>query len=118
VRATRKAAGCERAVTGVRSTLGSTRRHEPARGDRAAPAGTKLLICVWHRFALWRPPADVAVRVRRRWPEMNVVHLPAYEHMEDENGETDMFVGYSLRPEQFARERRRKWLTSTVDGAG
>ena len=105
-------------MTGERSTLGSTRRHEPARGDRAAPAGTKLLICVWHRFTLWRPPADVAVRVRRRWPEMNVVHLPTYEHMEDEIGDTDIFVGYSLRPEQFARARRLKWLHSTAAGVG
>ena len=39
-----------------------------------SPAETKLLICVWHPFSLWRPPADVAVHVRRRFPEMRVVH--------------------------------------------
>src|SRR3989454_12831996 len=103
-------------MTSERSTLGSTQRHEPARGDRAAPAGTKLLICVWHRFTLWRPPADVAARVRRRWPGVNVVHLPTYEHMEDEIGDTDIFVGDSLRPGQFTPARRLKWLPSTPAG--
>ncbi len=105
-------------MTRQRSTLGPTRHHEPPRRDRPVPAETKLLICVWHRFTLWRPPADAAMQVRRRWPEMNVVHLPTYEHMEDEIGDTDIFVGYSLRPEQFARARKLKWLHSTAAGVG
>src|SRR3989442_15846592 len=105
-------------MTSERSTLGSTQRHEPARGDRAAPAGTKLLICVWHRFTLWRPPADVAARVRRPWAGVNVGHLPTHEHMEGEIGDTDIFVGDSLRPEQFTRGRRLKGAHSAAAGGG
>src|SRR2546425_12701195 len=101
-------------MTGERSTLGSTRRHEPARGDRAAPAGTKLLICVWHRFTLWRPPADVAVRVRRRWPEVHGGHLPTYERVGGEIGDTATFVGDSARPEQSPRERGLELLHATA----
>jgi len=51
--------------------------------SRPTPAETKLLICVWHWFTLWRPPADVAVHVRKRFPEMKVVHLPTFDHLAD-----------------------------------
>jgi phosphoglycerate dehydrogenase-like enzyme len=81
-----------------------------------SPAETKLLICVWHSFTLWRPPADVAVHLRRAYPQMNVIHLPTYEHLETEIVDTDIFVGYSLRPEQFRRARRLKWIHSTAAG--
>jgi phosphoglycerate dehydrogenase-like enzyme len=85
---------------------------------RAGPAETKLLLCVWHEFTLWRPPADVAVHVRRKFPEMKVVHLPTYEHLVDEIPDTDIFVGWSLKPEQFRRARRLKWIHSTAAGVG
>jgi phosphoglycerate dehydrogenase-like enzyme len=83
---------------------------------RPRPGETKLLICVWHRFTLWRPPAEMAAAVRRRWPEMKVVHLPNYEHILEELPDTDTFVGYSLRPEQFAHTRKLKWIHSTAAG--
>ena len=81
-----------------------------------SPAETKLLICVWHPFTLWRPPADVAVHIRRRWPEMRVVHLPTYEHLEKEIPDTDIFIGWSLMPEQFRLARKLKWIHSTAAG--
>lgn len=86
--------------------------------SRPSPAETKLVICVWHEFTLWRPPADVAVHVRRRYPEMRVVHLPTYDHLEDEIGDTDIFVGWSLRSEQFRVARKLKWIHSTAAGVG
>jgi len=84
--------------------------------NRPPPAETKLLICVWHPFSLWRPTAEVAARVRGRFPEMNVVHLPNYDGMLEEVADADIFVGWSLRPEQFAAARRLKWLHSTAAG--
>ena len=83
---------------------------------RPAPAETKILICVWHRFTLWRTPPELAVPVRERWPEMNVVHLPSYERMNEELPDTDIFVGYSLRPEQFLQAHRLRWIHSTAAG--
>jgi D-2-hydroxyacid dehydrogenase (NADP+) len=84
--------------------------------NRPPPSGTKLLICVWHPFSLWRPTADVAVRLRERYPEMKVVHLPNYEHLLEEVADADIFVGWSLRPKQFPAARRLKWLHSTAAG--
>jgi phosphoglycerate dehydrogenase-like enzyme len=85
---------------------------------RPAPAQTKLLICVWHPFTLWRPPADMAVRLRERWPEMSVVHLPNYDGVEEEIPDVDILVGFSIRPEQFGLARKLKWIHSTAAGVG
>jgi D-2-hydroxyacid dehydrogenase (NADP+) len=85
---------------------------------RTIPAETKLVICVWHRFSLWNPPPEMAARIRERWPAMRVVHLPKYDGLERELPDTDIFVGFSLRPEQFAHARKLKWLHSTAAGVG
>ena len=85
---------------------------------RTLPAETKLLICVRHPFSLWNPPPEMPERIRRRWPEMRVVHLPEYDRLEDELPGTDIFVGFSLRPEQFAWARKLKWIHSTAAGIG
>ena len=85
---------------------------------RPSPAETKLLLCVWHWFTLWRPPADVAVHIRRRYPEMRVVHLPTYDNVTEEIPDTDIFIGWSLRPEQFQFAKKLKWIHSTAAGVG
>lgn len=85
---------------------------------RTSPADTKLLICVWHAFALWNPPPEMPERIRARWPEMRIVHLPRYDRILDELPDSDIFVGFSLRPEQFAVARKLKWLHSTAAGVG
>jgi len=85
---------------------------------RTKPAETKLVICVWHRFSLWNPPPEMDARIRERWPGMRVVHLPNYEGLDAELPDTDIFVGFSLRPEQFSRARRLRWLHSTAAGVG
>jgi phosphoglycerate dehydrogenase-like enzyme len=85
---------------------------------RTWPGETKLLICVWHAFSLWNPPPEMPARIRARWPEMRVVHLPHYDHLMDEVPDTDIFVGFSLRPEQFLLARKLKWLHSTAAGVG
>jgi D-2-hydroxyacid dehydrogenase (NADP+) len=81
-----------------------------------SPSETKLVICVWHPFELWRPPASMADAVRERWPEMRVVHLPNYERLEAELPDTQIFVGYSIRPHQLPWARQLKWIHSTAAG--
>jgi D-2-hydroxyacid dehydrogenase (NADP+) len=85
---------------------------------RTEPRNTKLLICVWHAFSLWNPPPEMPERLRARWPEMRVVHLPKYDNLAAELPDTDIFVGFSLRPEQFLPARKLKWLHSTAAGVG
>jgi D-2-hydroxyacid dehydrogenase (NADP+) len=84
--------------------------------NRTTPAETKLLICVWHPFAQWRAQPIMAETIRRRWPEMRVVHLPDYVRLPEELPDTDIFIGSSLRPEQFSHARKLKWIHSTAAG--
>src|SRR5277367_4544891 len=83
---------------------------------RTKPRETKLTICVWHPFTGWRPKAAMAEAIRRRWPEMRVVHLPDYTRLPEELPETDIFVGYSLRAEQLKAAKKLKWVHSTATG--
>jgi D-2-hydroxyacid dehydrogenase (NADP+) len=83
---------------------------------RTAPAETKLLICVWHPFEQWRAQPIMPETIGRRWPEMLVVHLPDYQRLPEQLPDTDIFIGSSLRPEQFRLARKLKWIHSTAAG--
>src|SRR5215470_8445026 len=85
---------------------------------RTTPAETKLVICVWHPFSLWNAPPEVAARVRASWPVMRVLHLEGFDGLEQELPDTDIFVGASLRPAQFAVARKLKWIHATAAGVG
>jgi phosphoglycerate dehydrogenase-like enzyme len=84
--------------------------------SRTTPAGTKLVICVWHPFTEWRPKPAVAEAIRKRWPQMRVLHLPNYDRLAEELPDTDIFVGYSLRAEQLKEGKKLKWIHSTAAG--
>lgn len=58
----------------------------------------------------------MAETIRKRWPEMRVVHLPDYERLPQELPDADIFVGYSLRAEQLPTARKLKWIHSTAAG--
>lgn len=74
------------------------------------PADTKLVICAHFKFTLLRPPAELAEHLRQRWPEMRVVHLAHPRDLAPELPDTNIFVGYSLRPEQIHSARKLEWL--------
>jgi phosphoglycerate dehydrogenase-like enzyme len=84
--------------------------------DRTKPKDTKLVICVWHPFTEWRPKPLMAEAIRKRWPEMRVLHLPNYDALPAELPDTDIFVGYSLRAEQLKAGKKLKWIHSTAAG--
>jgi D-2-hydroxyacid dehydrogenase (NADP+) len=84
--------------------------------NRTKPAETKLVICVWHPFTFWRPQSVMPQTICARWPEMRVLHLPDYDHLAEELPDTDIFVGYSLRPEQLTHAKKLKWIHSTAAG--
>src|SRR5271157_752982 len=90
--------------------------HRTMSFQRSTPENTKLTICVWHPFTEWRPKPAMARAIRTRWPEMRVVHLPDYERLTEELPDTDIFIGYSLRPQQLRDAKRLKWIHSTAAG--
>jgi phosphoglycerate dehydrogenase-like enzyme len=58
----------------------------------------------------------MAETIRRRWPQMRVVHLPDYDRLPEELPDTDIFVGYSLRAPQLGDAKKLKWIHSTAAG--
>jgi phosphoglycerate dehydrogenase-like enzyme len=80
------------------------------------PADTKLIICVWSNFSQWRPQSPVFDAIRKRWPEMNVVHVPDQHHLHSELPDTHIFVGHLLRADQLAAAKKLLWLHSTSAG--
>jgi len=83
---------------------------------RPRPSETKLVVCAWHPFTLWRAPARLAERVHERFPDLRVVHVPTYDLLNPELPDTMIFVGYSLRPDQLALTRKLLWIHSTAAG--
>jgi phosphoglycerate dehydrogenase-like enzyme len=84
--------------------------------NRTNPSETKLIICVWHAFTFWRPQPVMAETIRKRWPEMQVLHLPDYDRLPEELSDADIFVGYSLRAPQLKDAKKLKWIHSTAAG--
>lgn len=80
------------------------------------PAETKLVACIWYHFDQWRFPPWLATELRKRYPEMQVVHLPDYTGLSAEIVDADIYVGWSLKPEQLASARRLKWIHATAAG--
>jgi phosphoglycerate dehydrogenase-like enzyme len=77
----------------------------------------KLLICVRHHlFELWCAPDWLGPRLQRDFPGMRVVQLPSYDGLDREIVDADIYVGWSLRPEQLAAARRLRWIHATAAG--
>jgi phosphoglycerate dehydrogenase-like enzyme len=85
--------------------------------SRPAPADAKLIVFASHSFSHWRPPVELADEIRRRWPDMRVLHISRDDDLlTREIPDADIFVGLRLRPQQFAAARRLKWIHCTAAG--
>lgn len=60
----------------------------------------------------------MVARIRTRWPELRVMQFAGYEGLDRELPDTDIFVGFSIRPDQFAWQRKLKWIHSTAAAVG
>src|SRR5690348_10877468 len=72
----------------------------------------KILICHHHRFELWCAPPWIGQRLERDFPGAKVVHLPNYDRLSEEIPDTDILIGWSIKPEQFVTAARLKWIHS------
>jgi phosphoglycerate dehydrogenase-like enzyme len=74
----------------------------------------KLLITLYHRFELWNAPAWLAERIRADFPQLSVVQLPNYDRVGEEIADAEIYIGWSLRPEQLATAKKLRWVHSTA----
>ncbi|HEY6351526.1 MAG TPA: D-2-hydroxyacid dehydrogenase [Candidatus Angelobacter sp.] len=72
----------------------------------------KILICHHHRFELWCAPPWIRDRLAGDFPDIESVYLPSYDLLTREIPDTDILIGWSIKPEQFAAARKLKWIHS------
>src|SRR2546423_3527120 len=72
----------------------------------------KVLICHHHRFELWCAPAWIRERLAQEFPQLKFMQLPDYSRLSEEIPDTDVLIGWSISPQQFASARKLKWIHS------
>jgi phosphoglycerate dehydrogenase-like enzyme len=72
----------------------------------------KILIVHYHPFELWHAPAWLRERLQSEFPQLKVLQLPNYDRVPEEIADTDVFIGWFLRPEQFLAAKKLKWIHS------
>lgn len=72
----------------------------------------KVIIVLHHRFELWNAPSWFAERLRSDFPELNIVHLPTYEGVENELPDAEVAISWSIRPEQLRFAPKLRWIHS------
>jgi phosphoglycerate dehydrogenase-like enzyme len=72
----------------------------------------KVLIVHYHTFELWHAPAWIRERLQQDFPDHQFVQLQNYDCVPDEIADTDVFIGWSLRPQQFVAAKKLRWIHS------
>lgn len=72
----------------------------------------KVLIVHYHRFELWHAPAWLRDRLQQAFPDFQIVQLQSYDRVPEEIVDADVFIGWSLRPEQFVAAKKLRWIHS------
>ena len=65
---------------------------------------------VHHRFDLWNAPAWFAERLRKDFPELEIVHRTSYEGVEEHLRDAEILFAFSLRAEQFKFAKKLCWI--------
>jgi phosphoglycerate dehydrogenase-like enzyme len=74
----------------------------------------KLLIFVRHPFDQWNVPTWFSERLRREFPQIEIVHLPDYKRVDEEVVDAEIVISWSVRPEQIAAAKKLRWIHSTA----
>ena len=72
----------------------------------------KLLIVLHHRFELWNAPAWFVERLKNEFPQLEVVQITNYDHIEQEIADAEIAIAWSIRPEQFKAAKKLRWIHS------
>jgi phosphoglycerate dehydrogenase-like enzyme len=72
----------------------------------------KILIVHYHTFELWHAPAWLRERLQQAFPDHRFLQLQNYDRVPEEIPDTDIFIGWSLRPEQFVAAKKLRWVHS------
>jgi phosphoglycerate dehydrogenase-like enzyme len=70
----------------------------------------KLLAVVHHRFDLWNVPAWFLEKLRREFPQIEILHQSTYEGVEEHLRDAEILFAFSLRSEQFKLAQKLRWI--------
>jgi len=72
----------------------------------------KLLIVTHHRLDLWIAPTWFSERLRKQFPQLDIIQHNSYEGIEEHIIDAEVIFGFSLRPDQFTAARKLRWIHS------
>jgi phosphoglycerate dehydrogenase-like enzyme len=72
----------------------------------------KILIVHYHNFELWHAPSWIRERLQQDFPDHRFIQFQNYDRVPEEIADTDVFIGWSLRPEQFVAAKKLRWIHS------
>lgn len=72
----------------------------------------KILIVHYHNFELWHAPSWIRERLQQDFPDHRFIQFQNYDQVPEEIAGTDVFIGWSLRPEQFVAAKKLRWIHS------
>ena len=72
----------------------------------------KTLIVHYHPFELWHAPTWIRERLQQNFPQHQFTQLQNYDRVPEEIPDTDVFIGWSLRPPQFVAAKKLRWIHS------
>ncbi len=72
----------------------------------------KILIVHYHSFELWHAPLWIRERLQQEFPQHQFMQLQNDDRVPEEIGDTDVFIGWSLRPQQFLAAKKLRWIHS------
>jgi len=74
----------------------------------------KLLVLIYHPFALWSAPAWLGERIHGDFPQIEVEQRNTYKDVEEHIRDAEIFFGWSLRGEQVRAAKKLRWIHSTA----
>lgn len=72
----------------------------------------KLLIVLYHRSEVWRAPEWFAERLRREFPDIEVVRRDGFQGIEADLPDTDVMMNWSITAGQLAAAKKLRWIHS------
>ena len=72
----------------------------------------KIVIALPHRFSLWQSPPWFIERLKAQFPQLFFSEVKDYMGLPMQLKDADVFVGWSLRPEQLSLAPKLLWIHS------
>jgi phosphoglycerate dehydrogenase-like enzyme len=72
----------------------------------------KLLILPHHRGSFWNAPPWFSERLRKEFPQLDVVQLSDFDEIEKQISDAEIVVTWTLRSDQFNAAKKLRWIHS------